>query len=287
MKMMEKTTRTLAAQGGVMKQFAKFIDAADADEMEPLEKVLRHFNKSRGDDRDLVYSAFYMLTRHLASMEGEVTHEIEVLADNLGCHFKHAAWTLFRDAAVPELELLSTFLGRIHEPPPSEVMHPRKHVLAIMREFVERSDPKNVESAASLSNLSESLDAAEPMEEASPVPNKLELLWEKFLELKADKEEPLDFCLFAGDAHSEDEFKWVITGLRRRRRGEEDPEAWVKRIVTAIFRPHDSPKPLVETGELVPDPDAMEECLTAIRKAVASVKPHAEPKAQAVASGDA
>src|ERR1700722_2092005 len=102
--------------------------------------MLKHFNKSHGDGRDLVYSTFFMLTLHEASRAAEsraaeVTDKTAVLADNLGAHFRNAIFVLFKNAPLAEIELLSKFLNRIHEPEPREALRPRKDVLTIMREL--------------------------------------------------------------------------------------------------------------------------------------------------------
>ncbi len=281
---MDKIADLIDANGRCMREFAEFMKEAKPKQLDALRRMLKVFNRRGRYETDdfepyAIQGAVESMALSLASGEGDASFKKRArrLGENLSC----AVYNLYATKA-PKLDFdhfiyFISHLGQAFGSP-----------IEIMRKMV-NGEAVSAEPAISLTNLSESLDAAEPKGDEETVPDTT-MLERKFDEFEKEPG-PTPVTLFVGDHNSIDltreEFKYTIDRLRRRRRGEEDPEAWVKRIVTAIFRPHDSPKPLVETSELVPDPDAMEECLTAIRKAVASVKPHAEPKAQAVASGDA
>lgn len=254
---MEKMMRNMRAQGGALKEFAKFTEHANARDYEALEHILEHFNKT-GDD-DFVEDVFISLSMFLAARSGgRVTEKTERLADNIGFGVKKSIEYLFQLAQIQDIELVGTFLCRIGDKERKE-----RSPLAIMRELV----AQHAEPAASLANLAESLKAAEPMgpqdEEAVPETAVLERKFDAFKESTAEPVkvtlqvwDPAEGVSNEGIDLTEVEFKEVLDTVRKMREG----------------------------YELAPDPDLTEEAVAALRRASGSVRLRKKESATAAAA---
>ncbi len=131
-----ETMRDLGAQGGAMKQFAKFCERANPQNFEALEALLKAFNKTDGDDFE--GTAIEGLVRFMASRTGGKVSDEQNVAENLGYAFQRAVKRLFKECAAPQIELVTNFLYCIENEERKE-----RDPLAVMRELATSEAPPN------------------------------------------------------------------------------------------------------------------------------------------------
>lgn len=154
---MRHVSQELKQKAGCMKEIATFLDRAEGKDFSALKEALELFNNTE-DDSGLACSAVPSLLRSFA-LGKDSSPEFAEAAEGLGCQcWLLTNWVSRHVEGVAALKMLSDLMKRIHMLKKRVAFDPDRTVLAVMREMVaEHQEPE-----ASLNNLAESLDAAEP-----------------------------------------------------------------------------------------------------------------------------
>jgi hypothetical protein len=235
---MDEVIENFDAKAGFLKELTTFLAEAETKDFRALKKALGAFNQDT-DCHGIEYSAIPNLFMALAKREGNKTPAFLEAVENMACdcyllvrRMSHAD----SNHAVAELKLLDDLLGRLRG-----TANAKNNTLAIMRELVaEKSDPKNVEPAASIDRLSETLKAAEPaaqdpdpdnLDENSPALHPLEWMRLKYEKSKKENWGSIHFTMnIYRDGYTdlgvdldEDDFKAIIAGWKMQQVEDEEP----------------------------------------------------------------
>jgi hypothetical protein len=269
---MEEMVKQLDAQGDCLTQFARFIEVADASHMSGIGRLLKGFNVNYRDESPENFRftdfALEVLTEIQACSEEDLDKEGIHKARLIGLCYSHLVRLVFWPGDDREIELFVDFLKRASSTPRTPLLDAMRGAVCEVETKAIREDMA-ARKAASLANLSESLDAAESAEVSM---HPLEWMDKHYQEEKKKGDGRIRFTINLyqdgmsdyGVDFDEDDFKAILAGWKTQEVEEDglptnDALQACGAIMSRMNRSaHAKPSEPRETAEVIPETTVLE-----------------------------